>query len=179
VLTIIVLYKDTPDIFKEYWLPLIYKHGGQGALHGACLEFIIVDNGSDNPLPDQGIKNLRIYTAAKTLPNDQAIGMAIRYAQNELILITDIHSLPTYQTMTLLQDLYNKNQTIWPVWFDAPDVKCENAFSILRSDFKKHNDIRKCAQLTQSSVDSTASMYRVPWSIIIDKNAARIKALYE
>ena len=38
MVSIVTVYKENADIFQEYWLPLIFKHGP--------IEFIIVDNAS-------------------------------------------------------------------------------------------------------------------------------------
>jgi len=113
MVTIVTSYYDDIDLFKKYWLPLIYKHGP--------MEFIIVDNFSQKykaQIVDQNAPNLKLfYLTVGHYTYGQAMLKGVEQASNNIVFITDIRALPAYDTMVLLEDV-KPDEILKPKWLD-------------------------------------------------------------
>ena len=113
MVTIVTSYYDDIKIFKEYWLPLIYKHGP--------MEFIVVDNNSQKykvQSVSQDAPNLKLfYLTTGKYTYDEAIIKGVEQATNNIVFITDIWSIPAYDTMVLLEDI-RPGEILKPRWLD-------------------------------------------------------------
>jgi len=102
-------------IFSYYWSPLIHKYGND--------EFIIIDENKKVIIPMTG--NCKIVTSIKD---------AINQSSKNILFITDMEAIPTYQTMTILENLNkNRNESLLPIWHDKEDVP--NSFSVLKNQY--------------------------------------------
>tara|TARA_B100000212_G_C27142472_1_gene433925 strand:+ start:120 stop:596 length:477 start_codon:yes stop_codon:yes gene_type:complete len=111
VVAIVTVYKENAEIFNNYWMPLIWKHGP--------VNFVVIDNNStllkcdSNPKPP----NLSIFYAKKDLTRNQARKLGVQQCRDNIIFLASIKGPPTYQTMTLLEGI-KENQMLIPRWYD-------------------------------------------------------------
>ena len=113
-------------IVSYYWSPLIHKYGND--------EFIVIDENKKAIIPMTG--NCKIVTSIKD---------AINQSSKNILFITDMEAIPTYQTMTILENLNkNRNESLLPVWHNKEDIKSArtwetldspNTFSVLKNQY--------------------------------------------
>tara|TARA_Y100001963_G_C6601320_1_gene362655 strand:- start:190 stop:660 length:471 start_codon:yes stop_codon:yes gene_type:complete len=152
MVSIIVDYYNDNQKFDYFWSPLIHKH------HET--EFIFVDNESSIPLKEISPKlaNLKIFNIPHNKNNKVVQIFGARQASNNLIFITTINYIPTYQTMILLQGL-NDNTILLPHIHNTNNVS--SSFSAQKTNFLKSLTIQSYIKTYKPTIYSKCGVYDI------------------
>jgi len=137
MVAIVTTYKNQRKIFEHYWCPLIHKHGD--------VEFLIVDHDS------------RIEPLKHLLPQKANV-MSVSLDW-DLARINNINSIPTYESMVLLDKLED-NDMLCPTWHTAQnEVFGPNTYSVNKNKFKNAPDKKQYIQLYNPQIIDHTSVY--------------------
>lgn len=132
MVSIVTVYRENADIFQEYWLPLIFKHGP--------VEFIVVDNASIySKLSAPTLPNLKTITSPEEVERNKARKLGVSKAKSDIIFLCTMKAVPTYETMVLLESV-KENQMLFPSWINLDrNIKIpttnKNSFSVERNKY--------------------------------------------
>ena len=162
MVAIVTTYKNQRKIFEHYWCPLIHKHGD--------VEFLFVDHDSrieplKHLLPEK--KNVMSVSLDWDLARINNINITdtelrakgVSASSHNTVLITDINSIPTYESMVLLDKLED-NDMLCPTWHTAQnEVFGPNTYSVNKNKFKNAPDKKQYIQLYNPQIIDHTSVY--------------------
>lgn len=156
MVTIVTTYRNNKKIFKHYWCPLIHKHGE--------VEFLIIDHDSrleplKHLLPNK--PNVRMALVKDIEISDESLkARGILNARHETVLVTNINSIPTYQTMILLNNL-TSNDMLCPKWQDKfpKNQPTNSSYSVNKQKFKNAQNKQAYIQMYNPKILDHTTMY--------------------
>ena len=156
MVTIVTTYRNNKIIFKHYWCPLIHKHGE--------VEFLIVDHDSRleplrSLLPNK--PNVRIAEVKDIEISDESLkAKGVLSARHETVLVTNINSIPTYQTMIFLNSL-TANDMLCPSWQDKfpKNQPTNSSYSVNKQKFTNAQNKQAYIQMYDPKILDHTTMY--------------------
>jgi hypothetical protein len=160
MVTVVTTYKNQSEIFQNYWCPLIHKHGD--------VEFLIVDH-------DSRIEPLKHILPQKTnvislsldwdlarinnivITDAELKAKGVNASTYNTVLITDIDSIPTYESMVHLDKLQD-NDMLCPQWHNATD-NTPNTYSVNKIKFKNAPDKKRYIEMYNPKIINHTSVY--------------------
>ena len=161
MVTVVTTYKNQSEIFQNYWCPLIHKHGD--------VEFLIVDH-------DSRIEPLKHILPQKTnvislsldwdlarinnidITDIELKAKGVNASTYNTVLITDINSIPTYESMVHLDKLKD-NDMLCPQWHNATD-NMPNTYSVNKIKFKNAPNKKQYIEMYNPQIINHTSVYR-------------------
>ena len=128
------------------------------------ISFII--KGNDQKLKNYFWSPFQVkYPACQYLfTNEVQFESTAKKANHSTLFVTDVDSVPTYETMVLLENIGGKNEVLLPKWFDGygSPTKDLNSFSVLKENFVSAGyNLKECIEKNSPTVHKKGSMYYV------------------
>lgn len=156
MVSIVTSYHNDRQKFEHFWMPLMYKHHE--------IEFVFVDNESKEwPIKQicPELPNIKTFTISHTKNESTLQNFGVRQATREIVYLTSIDYIPTYQTMILLPQIKTQDNVILFSHIQSEGLPESNSFAVVKSKYLKSLSLKRYISVNNPNILRVGGVYDV------------------